>query len=61
MPDLLDYISDNQRERRREVYRNGRLVAHVRAGIDAPLLKAFGARGEFGAFPDRAQQQEITQ
>ena len=50
--DMLDFVVDNQAERRREIYRNGRLVATCPANFDARLLKAFRASGPFGTFPD---------
>ena len=56
-PDLLDYIIDNTRERRREIYRNGRLVAVCPANHDVPALKHWRATGPFGTFPDAPKEQ----
>lgn len=57
MPDLLDYVIDNQSERRREIYRNGKIVATCPANFDARLLKPFNATGPFGTFPDAPKEQ----
>lgn len=54
MDDLLDYIVDNTAERRREIYRGGRLVAMCHQSCEHPLLKHYGATAPFGTYPDTA-------
>lgn len=48
MPDLLDYIIDNRTAKRREIYRNGRLVATCHWSCAAPLLRHYDATAPFG-------------
>jgi hypothetical protein len=56
--DLLDRVVDNVEARRREIYRNGTLIAHVSKNcLDAPLLAAFKATGEWGCFAAKPPQE----
>jgi hypothetical protein len=52
-PDLLDHVVDNRAERRREIWRNGRIVATAQAGIETALMRRLGAGGPWGTYPDR--------
>lgn len=51
--DMLDYVSDNQKLRRREIWRNGKLVAECPATLQPATLAIFDATGPFGTYPDR--------
>lgn len=56
MIDLLDYIIDNQADRRREIYRNGQLVAMCHKSCEHPYLRAYGATEPFGTYPDAPRE-----
>lgn len=56
MNDLLDYIIDNQADRRREIYRNGKLVATCHKALTSPLLRHFDATAPFGTYPDAPKE-----
>lgn len=61
MTDLLDYIIDNKTAKRREIYRNGTLIAVCDKALTSPLLKYFsGATEPFGAHPDAAPKKPPT-
>lgn len=58
MNDLLDYIIDNTAERRREIYRNGEMVAACDKSCRHPFLKIYdGATEPFGTYPDAPKEQ----
>ena len=57
MDDLLDFVIDNRSEHRREIYRDGKLVAMCDSRCSHPYLKQFGATGPFGTYPDRPKEQ----
>lgn len=52
--DMLDYVVDNPRTNRREIWRNGECRLTCARGCDHPLLESFDAAGPWGTFPPSA-------
>lgn len=57
--DLLDYVFDNRADSRRELYRNGEIVAMCDSRCSHPYLKVFGAQEPFGSYPDAAPKEQV--